>query len=178
MDQLEYDCPETGGNNVKRFSSIYLRLIIPLGLTLLVAMLAAWAIAVKLLTDTIDNRLDEQLDHATEALANGEFPFSPDLIGRLDRLIGASIMLINESGEIALSTAPEAASAALEDIASSDVEDVALLTREAEGIAWRLAIRPLAQTRDSRYHFVAAIASLEESRQAAKDAAKLLAHCP
>ncbi|MDX1500439.1 MAG: hypothetical protein R3176_11105, partial [Woeseiaceae bacterium] len=66
---------------------IYLRLIAPLGLALLVAMLATWAIAVKLFTDTIDERLDEQLEHATAILADGEFPFSPELLARLDRLL-------------------------------------------------------------------------------------------
>ena len=72
---------------MKRPGSIYIRLIMPLGLTLLVAMIAAWAIAVHLLTNTIDRRLDDQLNHATAILADGEFPFSPDLIARLDRLI-------------------------------------------------------------------------------------------
>ena len=65
---------------VRRLSSIYFRLIIPLGVTLLLAMLAAWAIAVQLLTDTINRRLDVQLDHATAMLADGEFPFSLELI--------------------------------------------------------------------------------------------------
>ena len=72
---------------MKNSQNIYTRLIIPLGLTLLIAMLAVWILAVKLLTDTIDHRLDDQLDHATEILAAGEFPFSPELI---ERLLGAT----------------------------------------------------------------------------------------
>jgi len=164
---------------VKRPGSIYVRLIMPLGLTLLVAMIAAWAIAVHLLTDTIDRRLDDQLNHATAMLADGEFPFSPDLIARLDRLIEARIALLDASGEIALSTAHGPANEALHTLVNniSDRRDepVSLLTAEAGGSTWRIAVRPLTRARDDRFAYVAAAASLDESRQAARDAAKLLA---
>ncbi len=151
----------------------------PLGLTLLVAMIAAWAIAVHLLTNTIDRRLDDQLNHATSMLADGEFPFSPDLIARLDRLIEARIALLDASGAIALSTAHGPANEALNTLVNniSDQRDepVSLLTAEAGGSTWRIAVRPLTRARDDRFAYVAAAASLDESRQAARDAAKLLA---
>ena len=156
--------------------NIYSRLIIPLGLTLLIAMIAVWAIAVKLLTDTIDRRLDDQLDHATEILAAGEFPFSPELIVRLERLIEARIALLDESGTVALSTTDGPADDALKSIAGNinTGEPIRILTSKAGGNTWRIAIRPLTIGRDTRFAYVAAIASLDESRRAASDAAKLL----
>lgn len=163
---------------MKRRSSIYLRLIMPLGLTLLIAMLAAWAIAVKLLTDTIDRRLDDQLDHATTMLADGEFPFSPDLITRLDRLIEARIAFLDASGTVVLSTTNGPASNVLHELLNGITDDrigpLNMFTADAGGSTWRIAVRPLAQGRDERFAYVAAIASLNDSRQAARDAAKLL----
>ena len=163
---------------MRRLSSIYFRLIIPLGLTLLLAMLAAWAIAAQLLTDTINRRLDDQLDHATAILAEGEFPFSPDLIGRLDRLIEARIALLDEAGNIRLSTSSAQAGEVLADI-SARIEDIrgnplTLMTSEAAGSNWRIAVRPIARERDSRFHYVAAAASLSQTRDAAANAATLL----
>ena len=164
--------------SVGRLSSIYFRLIIPLSMTLLLAMLAAWAIAVQVLTNTIDRRLDEQLTHATAILADGEFPFSPDLISRVDRLIEARIALLDKSGAIRLSTANGAANEALATLAQQmpdmEADQSALLTSEAAGNAWRIAVRPLPPERDSRFHYVVAAASLAETRQAAWDAAMLL----
>jgi len=161
---------------MKRPSSIYRRLIVPLGLTLLAAMLASWAIAVQLLTNTIDSRLDDQLDHATAILAQGEFPFSPDLIARLDRLIEARIALLDASGNVALSTTDDAANDALSELVAevATIDTMRMHTSKAGGSTWRIAVRPLAQARDDRFAYVAAIASLDDSRQAAWDAAKLL----
>lgn len=161
---------------MRKTENIYARLIIPLGLTLLLAMIAVWAIAVKLLTDTIDRRLDDQLDHATEILATGEFPFSPELIVRLDRLIEARIALLDRNGEVALSTTDGAAHDALQAIAVDLAvnEPAGIITSQYGGGTWRIAIRPLQLGRDSRFAYVAAIASTDESRRAASDAAKLL----
>jgi len=163
---------------VRRLSSIYFRLIVPLGITLLVAMLAAWAIAAKLLTETINQRLDDQLDNATAILAQGEFPFSPDLIGRLDRLIEARIALLDEDGNIRLSTMTEQGATALA-VLTGRIEEIrgkplTLLTSEAADGAWRIAVRPIARERDRRFHYVAAAASLARTREAAGNAAALL----
>lgn len=161
---------------MRKSHNVYSRLIIPLGLTLLIAMIVVWAIAVKLLTDTIDRRLDDQLDHATEILAAGEFPFSQELIERLDRLIEARIALIDESGAVAMSTTDSPANDALQAI-TNDIDTnapVQILTSSVGDNTWRIAIRPLALDRDSRFAYVAAMASLDESRRAASDAAKIL----
>jgi signal transduction histidine kinase len=161
---------------MRKPENVYARLIIPLGLTLLLAMIAVWAIAVKLLTDTIDRRLDDQLGHATEILASGEFPFSPELIGRLDRLIEARIALLDRNGTVALSTTDGAANEALRLVAGNITESdpIRILTSEVGDGTWRIAIRPLELGRDNRFAYVAAMASMDESRRAASNAAKLL----
>lgn len=152
------------------------RLLVPLGLVLLIAMIAVWGIAVKLLTDTIDRRLDDQLIHATETLAAGEFPFSLELIVRLDRLIEARIALLDGAGAVALSTTNGPEIESLQDIAKDIGANSAaqVLTRHVGDSSWRIAIQPLQIGRDSRFSYVAAIASTDASRKAANDAAKLL----
>jgi len=163
---------------LKRRGSIYVRLVIPLGVTLLIAMLAAWAIAVQLLTNSFDRRLDEQLDHATAILADGEFPFSPELIGRIDRLIEARIALLDQAGDVKLGTTSRAANkiltALIQDGTILQNEQLLLHTGNVDGVAWRIAVRSLSRARDSRYHYVVAAASLAETRQAARNAAILL----
>ena len=120
-----------------RPGNVYLRLIVPLGIAFLVAMFTTWVIAVQLLTNTIDRRLDDQLDHATSILAGGEFPFSPDLIARLERLIEARIALLDERGRVALSTSGGAANDVLQllrdDINQGSDDQVRLLTIESGG---------------------------------------------
>ena len=147
---------------VRQPGSIYFRLIIPLGVTLLLAMLAAWVIAVQLLTNEIDRRLDDQLERATAILADGRLPFSPDLISRVDRLILARIVLLDESGAVRLSSTSGPPIEALETLAQEmpDMNDdqPALLTSEAGGDAWRIAVRPISGTRDNRFHYVVAAA--------------------
>jgi signal transduction histidine kinase len=169
---------QVGAIALRQQGSIFFRLIIPLGVTLLFAMLAAWVIAVQLLTNAIDRRLDDQLDHATAVLADGPFPFSLELIRRIDRLIEARIALLDDAGRVQLSTMPEPDDQTLADlapdIASVTGGQIALTTREIDGVAWRVAVRPLSMARDSRYQYVVAAASLAGSRQAAKDAALLL----
>lgn len=161
-----------------RPNSIYFRLIIPLGLTLLIAMLAAWAIAARLLTDTINQRLDDQLDNATAILAQGDFPFSPDLLARLERLIEARIALLDASGNLRMSTTVSPAGDALAmlsgDFDISRDKPLTLLTRDAADGNWRVAVRAIAPERDSRFHYVAAAASLAPAREAAGNAATLL----
>jgi signal transduction histidine kinase len=163
---------------MRRIDSIYFRLVMPLGAAMLLAMLAAWIIAIQVLTNAMDRRLDDQLTHATAILADGEFPFSPEIIGRVDRLIEARIALLDESGVVRLSTSTDQANEALAMLAQRlpDMHDgePLLLTGQSSGSSWRIAVRPLPRTRDARFHYVAAAGSLAEARQAAWDAALLL----
>lgn len=153
--------------------------MLPLGVTLLVAMLVAWAISLYLLTSAMDRRLDAQLDNATAILAEGEFPFSADLIRRLDRIIEARIVLLDEAGDIGLSTGDESINTALGAVSDhlGDLRgsNVSFVTVVAEDVPWRTAFRRLQLSRDERYRYVAAAASLRETRKVAKDSALFLA---
>lgn len=157
---------------------IYLRLIVPLGTALLLGMLATWAIAVKLLTDASDRRLDDQLAQATALLADGAFPFSPDLLAQLDRLIEARIVLLDSEGNVALTSATDERIGELWRSASPDLPTtdtaVSLQTLGVAGNTYRSAAQLLRPGRDSRFTTVAAVASLDDSRKAARDAALTL----
>ena len=121
--------------------------MLPLGVTLLVAMAVAWAIALYLLTDAIDRRLDAQLENATSILAEGNFPFSPDLIGRLDRIIEARIILLDDTGNIGLSTGGETVNRGVASMADALIQlrgdETATSTLSAEGEQWRVVARRL-----------------------------------
>ena len=159
-------------------NSIYLRLMLPLGVTLLVGMGVAWSIALYLLTDVIDRRLDAQLENATSILAEGTFPFSPDLIGRLDRIIEARIVLLDAAGDIGLSTGDEPINQAVvgltDKIAALHSDEVYFNTVSAGGAPWRTALRRLQLARDDRYRYVMAAASLSATREVARESALLL----
>jgi signal transduction histidine kinase len=165
-------------NISRRSHSIYLRLLIPLGAALLVAMFVAWSIALYLLTSTIDRRLDAKLENATAILAEGTFPFSADLIARLDRMIEAHIILVDEAGTVGLSTGDEAVNHALadvsEEISTLSGGDALLVTVSSDGVHWRAAARSLERERDSRFRYVVAAAPLAETRKVARDSALLL----
>ena len=162
----------------QQLNSLYLRLLLPLGGTALVAMAIAWAIALGQLTRAIEARLDAQLRNATAILAEGTFPFSEDLVGRLDRLIAARILLLDEAGRIGLSTGGEAVNRALADagLPGGDAAGDAprFVTIESGGLAWRAAVRPLPPARDDRFRYVVAASSLAETRRVANEAALLL----
>jgi len=159
-------------------NSLYWRLLLPLGGALLLAMLAAWAIALKLLTTVIDQQLDAKLGNATRTLAENVFPFSPELIDRLDRLIESRIALLDDNGRIGLSTGSDVVNDVLQDnfeqYAISMASDPVFLTFDADGMTWRAVVQALPPGRDDRYRFVLATASLEDTNAAAREAAILL----
>jgi len=142
-------------------------------------MFAAWAIALKLLTNVIDAQLDAKLGNATATLAENVFPFSPELIGRLDRLIESRIALLDDDGRVGLSTGGDVLNDVLqsnpEQYAKSTASDPVFLTFDADGMTWRAVVQALPPGRDDRYRFVVAAASLEETNAAAREAAILLA---
>ncbi|WP_405234566.1 sensor histidine kinase [Lentisalinibacter salinarum] len=142
-------------------------------------MLAAWAIAVHLLISAIDNRLDARLENATATLANATFPFSADLIARLDRLLDARIALLDPAARTALNTGGAEADAALDRIRSRrdeiDPETVTFFHFDGDNERWRVAVRRLSPGLDDRYAYVAAAAPLTATRNVARESAVLLA---
>lgn len=149
--------------------------MLPFGGALLLAMVAAWAIALSLLTNVIDEQLEARLENTTATLAEGVFPLTPDLVERVDRLIEARVLLLGANGDVQLSTGDDAVNEALIGLDLPDESAPRIVTVEADGQAWKLAVQRLAVGRDDRYAFVAAAASLEESRAVAREAALLLA---
>lgn len=142
---------------------------------LLFAMLAAWAIAVKLLGDVAETGLDGRLENATATLADGTFPFSEELVERLGRLIQAHIVLIDTEDRLGLSTGDASFNAALQSALDGGGPGDGVITLEDHGSAWRLSTRALQPDRDDRYRRVVAAAPLAETRSAVRDAALLLA---
>lgn len=142
-------------------------------------MAAAWAIALSLLTDVMDDQLDGKLENTTATLAEGVFPFTPDLIQRLDRLIEARVLLLDENGNVQLSTGGEELTQALAETDIAAVEIIestpAIITLDSAEIAWRAAVQRLPSGRDDRYAYVVAAAPLAEARAVSRDAAFLLA---
>ena len=84
-------------------------------------MVAAWAISLSLLTNVIDDQLEARLTNATGTLADGGFPFTAELIGRLDRLIEARIVLLDGDGSVGLSTGDTTIAEAFDGIALPDL---------------------------------------------------------
>lgn len=142
-------------------------------------MATAWAIALTLLANVTDDQLDAKLENATATLAEGVFPFTPDLIQRLDRLIEARIALLDEDGVVRLSTGDPALTTALNNAGLSappaDDSKATIVTIQTNDLALKAAIQSLRSGRDDRYRYVVATASLAESQAVAMEAALLLA---
>ena len=163
---------------IRQPNSLYLRLLLPLGAALLLAMVAAWAIALTLLTNVMNAQLDAKLTNATETLADASLPFTPELMQRFDRLLEARIVLLDAYGAVQLSTGDERVNSALGDIdrVALEVDGVrpTLSTVDAGDLSWRVAAIALPSTRDDRFRYVVAAASITESQAATKEAALLL----
>ncbi len=155
-----------------------MRLLLPVGAALLAAMTIAWAIALSLLTGVINDQLDGRLENATTVLADGAFPFSKDLLQRLDGLIDARVALLDRDGQVQVATAGPAFTTALTAVGAENFPTDAGLTRfvgfDAGATAFRAAIRRLPADRDARFDYVVVAASLEASRAGARESALLL----
>ena len=140
-------------------------------------MAAAWAIALLLLTNVIDEQLEAKLENTTTTLAEGVFPLTPDLVQRVDRLSEARVLLLDANGDVQLATGDAALTEALTgmDLPGADAPAPRFVGIDADGSTWKVAIQRLPSDRDDRYAFAVAAASLEESRAVAREAALLLA---
>ena len=84
---------------VKSISSLYPRLFLPYAVTLIAATLLAWWVAISLLTNTLERRLETQLGHAADVLAGGNLPLTPELLARLEDLLRAKVLLVRRDGQ-------------------------------------------------------------------------------
>ena len=153
--------------------NLHLRLFIPYSITLIITITLAWWIATSVLAATLERRLDNQLVHATEVLAEGNIPLSDRLLQRLGRLLHSDFVLITSRGEIAMTTLPGDAGALHTGILTAWRTEplVVQSTRLTEGaIPYLLVVHPLNLSRDNRYTAVAALAPLGDVRTAVAQA--------
>jgi len=158
---------------VKPTENIYLRVFLPFSAALLLATILAWWIASSLLIATLEQRLEQQMEHAGQVLAEGEFPFTRELLLELSKLLQVDIVLIGDGGA-GLSTLSGRRAELTDAIASAWAQAgnaTHLLTLDREGVPYRLAIQPLPRGRDVHYAAVAILASLEDVHTAARRAA-------
>ena len=158
-----------------RARSIYPRLFLPFAGLLVIALLVAWWLATTLIGRTLERRLDQQLEHAVGVLADGGIPFTSELLARMGQLMRADIVVLDASGEVALSTAP-VTDPALRALLSATSNEATPIPRDIEigGEPFRVVAHPLSAERDARYHSVAAVASLADLHAATRRAAQWL----
>jgi signal transduction histidine kinase len=147
-------------------SRIYRRLFIPYVLVLFLGLGGAWFAATQLFSETLEKRLQTQLIHTVEMLSSGIFPYTPQLIDRLSRLIRADIALLDPDGRIVISTF-DGDSRQLQErfnVILSDTTDTYSPIQEFESPDqhYLLVWDKVPETRDSRIAYIAALSGLSD----------------
>ena len=153
--------------------SLYWRLTLALLGPLLLAMVAAWAIGVGIVTQALEQRVERQSRNAATVLAAWGLPYTPELLRRLSSLQQADFALLDRAGRVALSTST-AVGAALDDFLVGRATP-----RDGAGDSFRLAdpvpsvavYQSIAASHDPRYSALVAVTSLEDATTAARRAA-------
>jgi signal transduction histidine kinase len=153
--------------------SLYWRLTFALLGPLLLAMLAAWAIGVGIVTQSLEQRVERQSRNAARVLAVAGLPYTPELLRRLAAMQQADFVLVDRFGQVALSTSPDVGAAlesSMERFALANVGDVppVRLEQPVPSIAVYEAI-PAHQ--DPRYSALVAVVPLADAQGAARRAA-------
>src|SRR5689334_17649339 len=68
------------------------------------ASLCAFLIAIAVITRTLDGRAREQTEHAARVLSSSGLPLTHDLLGRLSLLQRADFYVLDETGNVVLSS--------------------------------------------------------------------------
>ena len=154
-------------------SSLYWRLTIALLGPLLLAMLAAWAIGVGIVTQALEQRVERQSRNAATVLAAWGLPYTPELLRRLASLQQADFALLDRDGRIALSTSPEIGMALDAALAGrpSGGGDAGHSFRLADPVPSVAVYQSIASSDDPRYSGLVAVTSLEDATAAARRAA-------
>jgi len=153
--------------------SLYWRLTIALLGPLLLAMMAAWAIGVGIVSQSLEQRVERQSRNAARVLAAAGLPYTPELLRRLAALQQADFVLVDRSGKVALATSPEVGSALEASLgqflvtSGRDVPPVRL-ERPTAAIA---VYEPVAAQHDPRYAALVAVVPLADAQGAARRAA-------
>jgi signal transduction histidine kinase len=152
--------------------TLYPRLFLPYAATLVLASTLAWWLAIQLLTNILEERLELQLDHATRVLAEGSLPLTPDLVERLADLLRARILLLEQDGRFAPHS-PFADDRALQAALQSQPhsEGTVRLRLQDGNTPYLALLRTLPQDDRNRYRAVVAITSLADVHAATRRAA-------
>jgi signal transduction histidine kinase len=154
--------------------TLHRRLLAPYLITLVVTLILAWWTATYLLTRSLEQRLADQLQHATDVLTRGDLPLSDELLRRLAQLLDVDVLLVNESLEVVATTrpgGPESLPSAL-DLDWDLTAAAAIPQRLSGGDESYLAVTsPVKATHDPRYAGLALAAGLGDIRAAAHRAA-------
>ena len=153
--------------------SLYWRLTLALLGPLLLAMLAAWAIGVGIVTQALEQRVERQSRNAATVLAAWGLPHTPELLRRLALLQQADFVLLDRDGRVALSTSPVVGSALEAFLAgragrTDGAGDSFRLADPAPSVA---VYQPISASHDPRYSALVAVTSLEDATAAARRAA-------
>ena len=153
--------------------SLYWRLALSLIGPLLLAMAAAWAIGVGIVTQALEQRVERQSRNAAAVLAAWDLPYTPGLLRRLASLQQADFVLLDRSGRVAFSTSEQvgaALAAAPAGYANRRAGDVGLF-RLAEPVPSVAAYQPVPSVHDPRYSALVAVSPLTDAAAAARRAA-------
>jgi len=154
--------------------SLYLRLILTLLGPLLIAMAAAWAIGVGIVTNTLEQRLESQLRNAAVVLATSGIPYTPEVLRRLASVQQSDYVLVDHAGKVVVTTSGkvgDAIAALLTDRRPwSNTE-----TRRLEAPVQSIAVyQSIDANEEPRYSALVAVASLGDASAAAGSAARWL----
>jgi len=136
---------------------------------LLLVLGGAWLAATQLFSETLEKRLQTQLTHTVEMLANGTFPYTPKLIERLSELIRADIVLLGPDGLITASTF-DSRSQRLQQRLNKILTDPSnsnsrMQEFESNGHHYLLIWRNVSASRDPRVATIATVSSLSDIQE-------------
>lgn len=153
--------------------SLYWRLTLALLGPLLLAMLAAWAIGVGILSQSLEQRVERQSRNAARVLAAAGLPYTPELLRRLAALQQADFVLFDRDGGVAVATSPEVGAA----LAASRGRFVAAPGHDVPPVRLEqpepaiAVFEPIAAQHDPRYGALVAVVPLADAQGAARRAA-------
>lgn len=154
--------------------SLYLRLILTLLGPLLIAMAAAWAIGVGIVTNALEQRLEGQLRNAATVLATSGIPYTPEVLRRLAAVQQSDFVLVDHAGRVVVTTSGRVGDAIAASLAErrtwSNSE-----TRKLEAPVQSIAVyQSIDASEEPRYSALVAVAPLGDAAAAARSAARWL----
>ncbi len=154
--------------------SLYLRLILTLLGPLLLAMAAAWAIGVGIVTNALEQRLEGQLRNAATVLATSGIPYTPEVLRRLASVQQSDFVLVDQAGRVAVATSGkvgDAIAASLAERRPWPITETRRLDAPVQSIA---VYQSIDASEEPRYSALVAVAPLGDAAAAARSAARWL----